>query len=52
MELIGIPYRLVVSDRGLENDQIEFKERRLPDSTLLPLGDTVEYLRNLLKDLL
>jgi prolyl-tRNA synthetase len=52
MELIGIPYRLVVSDRGLENDQIEFKERKLPDSTLLPLGDTVEYLRNLLKDLL
>jgi prolyl-tRNA synthetase len=47
MELIGIPYRLLVSDRGLENDQIEFKARNQSDPTLLPLADVVAHMRQL-----
>ncbi len=47
MELIGIPYRLLVSDRGLENDQIEFKARNQSEPTLLPLADVVAHMRQL-----
>lgn len=47
MELIGIPHRLVVSDRGLENDQIEYKARNEAEPRLLPLVDVVGFVRQL-----
>jgi len=47
MELIGIPHRLVVSDRGLESEQIEYKARSDQEARLLPLGDVVSFLRQL-----
>ncbi len=47
MELIGIPYRLLVSDRGLEHEQIEFKARNQSEPTLLPLADVVAHLSKL-----
>jgi prolyl-tRNA synthetase len=34
-ELIGIPHRLVISDRGLESDEIEYRHRRDTDSRML-----------------
>lgn len=36
MELIGIPHRFVVSDKLLANDQIEYRDRNEPESTLIP----------------
>ncbi|TGG95504.1 proline--tRNA ligase [Natronospirillum operosum] len=47
MELLGIPHRLVVSDRSLQNDQIEYKYRRAADREEWPLADTVARLGNL-----
>ncbi len=47
MELIGIPFRLLVSDRGLENEQIEFKARNQSEPTMLPLADVVAHMRKL-----
>lgn len=45
MELIGIPHRLVVSDRLLAEDQLEYKGRRNSDAEVLPRLDAIAKLR-------
>ena len=47
MELIGIPHRLVVSDRGLEHDQIEYKARNQAEPLMLPLQEVVNRLKSM-----
>ncbi len=49
MELIGIPHRLVVSDRGLENGEIEYKHRTKSDNEMIKHADVVQLLNNLIK---
>jgi prolyl-tRNA synthetase len=49
MELIGIPHRLVVSDRGLEEGAIEYKHRAKPDSEMIKQAGVVQFLRDLIK---
>jgi prolyl-tRNA synthetase len=44
MELIGIPHRLVIGDRALAEDNVEYKGRRDAESSLLPRGSAVELL--------
>ena len=44
MELMGIPHRLGVSDRGLEAGQIEYKSRRASDPELVPRDSIIEFL--------
>ncbi len=44
MELIGIPHRLVVGERGLDAGKIEYKGRRDGDSREIPLGEIEEFL--------
>lgn len=39
MDLIGIPYRLVISDRGLQEGMVELKARNEAQPHLLPLND-------------
>jgi prolyl-tRNA synthetase len=51
MELIGIPHRLVVSDRGLESDSIEYKHRRESEPRLLPLAQVLSHIKGLLQEL-
>jgi prolyl-tRNA synthetase len=43
-ELIGIPHRLVVGDRGLEGGKLEYRHRRDSESTEIPAADVVAYL--------
>ena len=45
MELIGIPHRVVVSDKGLDAGTLEYKGRRDADSQQVPLGEIVAFLR-------
>jgi prolyl-tRNA synthetase len=45
MELIGIPHRLVVSDRGLEQGQVEYKARNSDTTDMLALADVVSFLQ-------
>lgn len=45
MELIGIPHRLVLSERHLDNGQIEYKGRRDTESSDIPLNDAVNHLK-------
>jgi prolyl-tRNA synthetase len=44
MELIGIPHRIVVGDRALADDNIEYKGRRDEESQLVPRADIVDFL--------
>jgi len=44
MELIGIPHRLVVSDRGLENDTVEYKHRSDTDTQDIAVSDVISYM--------
>jgi prolyl-tRNA synthetase len=44
MELIGIPHRLVIGERGLDAGQIEYRHRRDSDNTLLPLDGIVAWI--------
>jgi prolyl-tRNA synthetase len=45
MELIGIPHRIVLGERGLDNGVIEYKGRRDSDSQDIALDNIVEYLQ-------
>ena len=44
MELIGIPHRIVVSERGLADGNLEYKSRRETDSEAVPVADVVSFI--------
>lgn len=44
MELIGIPDRIVIGDRGLDNGVIEYRSRRASKNEELPLETVVETM--------
>lgn len=48
-ELMGIPHRIVVGDRGLEKGLLEYKCRRDSDSQDIAVDDIIEYIRNAVK---
>ena len=47
MELIGIPHRVVVSDKGLEVGTLEYKGRRDTENQQIPIEDIIGFLRGL-----
>ncbi len=47
MDLIGIPHRIVVGERGLKNGNVEYRHRSQNDSVDYPLNELVETLRTL-----
>jgi prolyl-tRNA synthetase len=44
-ELIGIPHRLVLSDRGLDAGTVEYKGRTDADKQDIPAGQLMDFLR-------
>ena len=46
MELIGIPHRIVVGERGLKEGQLEYKGRRDAEAQMIPASDIVRILRD------
>jgi prolyl-tRNA synthetase len=44
MELIGIPHRVVVGEKNLDQDKLEYKSRRDTDSRDIPRADIVTFL--------
>ncbi|MGH8289103.1 MAG: proline--tRNA ligase [Steroidobacteraceae bacterium] len=44
-ELLGIPHRLVVADRGLESGRLEYRHRRDTESTDFPAGEAVAFIK-------
>jgi len=48
-ELIGIPHRVVIGDRGLDNGELEYKGRRDNDNTMIAADSLVDFLRERLQ---
>ena len=48
-ELIGIPHRLVIGDRGLEKGMIEYKSRSGPKSLDLEISGIIDTLQALIR---
>jgi prolyl-tRNA synthetase len=44
-ELIGIPHRVVVGERGLEAGKLEYRHRRAEAAEEFPAGDALAFLR-------
>ncbi|MCP3863003.1 MAG: proline--tRNA ligase, partial [Aestuariibacter sp.] len=47
MELVGIPHSIVVGERNLDNQQVEYKNRRTGEKTLLDLSDVANFIGTL-----
>ena len=45
MELIGIPHRIVISDRGLADGNLEYKSRRETEAQAIPAADVLAFLQ-------
>lgn len=45
MELIGIPHRIVISDRGLAEGNLEYKSRRETEAQAIPAADVLAFLQ-------
>lgn len=48
-ELIGIPHRLVISERGLLNSTLEYKGRRDQSATIWPIAEAIANIQHCLK---
>ena len=45
MELIGIPHRVVIGERGLKEGQLEYKGRRDAEASMIAQADAVNILK-------
>jgi prolyl-tRNA synthetase len=48
-ELIGVPHRVVISDRGLKEGQLEYQGRRDEAATRVPAADIASFVKGRLK---
>ncbi len=46
MELIGIPHRIVLGDRGLDSGTVEYQGRLDKESQDVAFGDIIEFIKN------
>lgn len=44
-ELIGVPHRVVIGDRGLKDGKLEYQGRRQTEATAVALHDIVEFVK-------
>ena len=49
-DLIGIPYRLVISERGLKNKQIEYKQRDTKEAQIMALDNCVSAVSKIIQE--
>jgi prolyl-tRNA synthetase len=45
MELIGIPHSIIISDRGLDENTLEYKARTATDNEIIPSEGAIEFLK-------
>lgn len=48
-ELIGVPHRVVIGDRGLKESQLEYKGRRDAEATNVPMDGILDFLLSKLR---
>jgi prolyl-tRNA synthetase len=49
MELLGIPHRIVIGERGLKESQFEYKGRRDTEPTMVAVDEVIPRLSALLR---
>lgn len=49
-DLIGVPLRLIISEKSLKEESVEWKERHESESRLVKLSDAVESIKSFLKE--
>lgn len=47
MELIGMPHSIVIGERNLDNQQVEYKNRRTGEKRLVDIADLSEFIGSL-----
>ncbi|MDM8568009.1 proline--tRNA ligase [Thiotrichales bacterium HSG1] len=47
-ELIGIPHRLVIGERGLDNGEVEYKGRLDEKAQTVPLENVIEFIQKVI----
>ena len=45
MELIGIPHRIVIGEKNLDQGRLEYKSRRDTESRDIPRADIIPFLK-------
>ncbi|MGB0237878.1 MAG: proline--tRNA ligase [Cycloclasticus sp.] len=50
MELIGIPHRIVLGDKGLDNGMVEYRARTESDNQDIPLDNIVDFISQAIKN--
>ncbi|SQI42815.1 Proline--tRNA ligase [Leminorella richardii] len=49
MELIGVPHTVVIGDRNLDNNELEYKNRRVGEKQMIKSDDIVSFLLSQIK---
>jgi prolyl-tRNA synthetase len=49
MELIGIPHRIVIGDRGLKENQVEYQARTSTEAQSIQLDEVFGFITNTLR---
>ena len=46
-ELLGIPHRIVISERGLQAGELEYKARSGGDAVKVPVNEVLSFVKAL-----
>jgi prolyl-tRNA synthetase len=49
VELIGVPHRIVIGERGLQDGIIEYRHRRATENVDIKLNEIVDFINNIAK---
>ncbi|HBQ79298.1 MAG TPA: proline--tRNA ligase, partial [Erwinia persicina] len=44
MELIGVPHSIVIGDRNLDSEEVEYKSRRTGEKRMIKTNEIVDFL--------
>lgn len=47
MELVGVPHAIVIGERNLDNNEVEYKNRRTCEKSMLSIDNLVDFLTSL-----
>jgi prolyl-tRNA synthetase len=50
MELIGIPHRIVIGERSLNEGMVEYRARTDSENSMIPIGEIVDFLTQKLQE--
>ncbi|AHM72475.1 proline--tRNA ligase [Yersinia hibernica] len=49
MELIGVPHNIVIGDRNLDSEEVEYKNRRVGEKKMIKTNEIIEFLLSQIK---